>query len=284
MNPTFISVCGNKDKTPRSSKMVHYSCPRCGYATTLKGNMIKHLERKIVCEPIVADADLDEYADTLCKTNQRNMCQGCSKTFASPSGLHYHKSRCAKLQEPSEELDDMRTLLIETREELRRERERRQQLEQNSPQSITINIHNDHCNTVNINSFGQENTSYITDDFSKICLELKEDGLKRMIDKIYFDPDHEENHNVRHRSLKHSLVEVLQESGWVPKTLTEAVQQMVRASRFMIVNKLQPTLNTTDHSVLASINAIHNPRTKKTKEIEKNVSAKLIARKETRTS
>ena len=38
--------------------MVYYECQRCGYNTTLKGNIKHHLNRKYVCEPILSDISI----------------------------------------------------------------------------------------------------------------------------------------------------------------------------------------------------------------------------------
>ena len=40
--------------------MVYYECQRCGYNTTLKGNIKHHLNRKNVCEPILDNISIKQ--------------------------------------------------------------------------------------------------------------------------------------------------------------------------------------------------------------------------------
>ena len=34
--------------------MVYYECQRCGYNTTLRGNIKHHLNRKNICKPVLS--------------------------------------------------------------------------------------------------------------------------------------------------------------------------------------------------------------------------------------
>ena len=40
--------------------MVYYECQRCGYNTTLRGNIKQHLNRKNICEPILDNISIEE--------------------------------------------------------------------------------------------------------------------------------------------------------------------------------------------------------------------------------
>ena len=63
---------------------------------------------------------------------------------------------------------------------------------------------------VHINGFGNENTEYISQDFAVRCLEKGARGIMPMLEQIFFNEQHTENHNVRLRSLKNMLVEVFE--------------------------------------------------------------------------
>ena len=43
--------------------MVYYECQRCGYNTTLRGNIKHHLNRKNICEPILDNISIEEMKD-----------------------------------------------------------------------------------------------------------------------------------------------------------------------------------------------------------------------------
>ena len=40
--------------------MTNYFCSRCSYETNKKGSFIKHLNRKNICKPKLADISIDE--------------------------------------------------------------------------------------------------------------------------------------------------------------------------------------------------------------------------------
>ena len=39
--------------------MVNYKCPRCGYETHIKTIYVRHLERKLLCKPIISENNLE---------------------------------------------------------------------------------------------------------------------------------------------------------------------------------------------------------------------------------
>ena len=40
--------------------MVYYECQRCGYNTTLRGNIKQHLNRKNICKPILDNISIED--------------------------------------------------------------------------------------------------------------------------------------------------------------------------------------------------------------------------------
>ena len=53
--------------------MVNYNCQRCGYTTNIKTIMLRHYNRKKVCNPVLDDIDITPGVPSL------RLCNDCVK-------------------------------------------------------------------------------------------------------------------------------------------------------------------------------------------------------------
>ena len=51
--------------------------------------------------------------------------------------------------------------------------------------------------TININAFGNENLEYIDDKAITECISRVYKSIPSLLEKIHFDPEHPENHNIK---------------------------------------------------------------------------------------
>lgn len=65
---------------------MNHKCPRCNYETLNKIIFLKHLNRKIICEPINGDISLDEIKDKYIMKE----CKNCNVKFSSSYKLNQH--------------------------------------------------------------------------------------------------------------------------------------------------------------------------------------------------
>lgn len=52
--------------------MVRYDCPRCGYSTKRKGDISRHLDKNILCKPILSNTNPCDYRDIILRNNNTN--------------------------------------------------------------------------------------------------------------------------------------------------------------------------------------------------------------------
>lgn len=72
-----------------------HTCPRCGYKTINACDMKKHLKRVEICQPLLANNDLNDYKrNFLMPKTAVYKCKGCTKSFSSRSGYTYHVALC----------------------------------------------------------------------------------------------------------------------------------------------------------------------------------------------
>ena len=104
-----------------------FSCKRCDYSTFAKGDLKKHLNRKIPCKPVLSDIEVTILHPDFFVPDERDksyICDFCQKGLTSRSGKSQHKKIC-----PAKLLHDEQTNLITKQLE-----EQKEQLEEQKEQ------------------------------------------------------------------------------------------------------------------------------------------------------
>jgi len=265
--------------------MPTYTCNRCNYTTTRLCNLHTHINRTNVCEATNEDVPIEQIRQQYNQPVEKAKydCQYCNKEYLSSSGLSYHVKRCQKTPTVQsvifEQVLAQKDAIIQ---DMRVEIERLQSLAKTNPSvsADTINVNNDNSIHIHINNFGSENKEYITRDFAIKCFDKGANGIFSMLDQIFFNEEHTENHNVRLRSLNNRLVEVMNEKKWVTKGLNDTVGQMINISSNEIIKEAFPVARNT-HSVddvLTNMNEIQVVESKANKHIREKTIAKLVNR------
>lgn len=212
-----------------------------------------------------------------CKKIQSPLeCNLCHETFLKRYSLARHKKQCTQ---PS---SNQVNVPISTPSQ-------NQVINNNTTHNITNNVTNTTNNinngTINnihlhINSFGQEKLEHITREFANRCFLMGGYGVQPMLDKIYFDNDCPENHNVKLKSLKNKLVEVFREEQWIPAGMFEIIENMLTKSITQILCSLDKSILQPTEEVLVSMNSIQNMKPNMKKRIHDSTRGKLAARRQ----
>lgn len=180
-----------------------FVCKRCGYGHEHQWGLVRHLNRKRRCKPLLSNALPKELLEELAEERNRNsicFCDKCGLGFKSRQGLYLHKRACKDDEQETAEtvVEDRMNAFCESVETRLVALERAQQSLQRS--NITQNIgHQTINNNINIIvPFGQENTEFITKlvDFLNRCCDRPEKGVTKIIKSIHFHPHRPENYNL----------------------------------------------------------------------------------------
>ena len=207
-------VTGNgRDNTENLAENVscHHKCPTCYMDFRRNKDLRAHIPRcKHISNPLE--------------------CEKCHRILQTRSALSMHRHRCDGVSDPAVETANSQTYIGQ------------QTVIQNQNNTVnnTINVAGDlNNNTLIINNFGSENKDYIAIEFIRQCLNQGHHGISPMIDKIYFDPEHPENHNVGLESFKNKLVKVVQDNKWQFASLLNTIDTMISKASTFILTSLQ---------------------------------------------
>jgi hypothetical protein len=91
---------------------------------------------------------------------------------------------------------------------------------QNNTNNININIQ--------VNNFGQENTSYLTPEFLTFCLSNPKKGISSLIESIHYNKEFPENHNLRCKSLKKNTFEKFVDTQWTLCDASNTLDELIK--------------------------------------------------------
>ena len=270
--------------------MVYYECQRCGYNTTLKGNIKHHLNRKNACIPLLDNISIEQMKDIYNlndtskipqnnsnlfnntskipqktpKNEGSNQCSYCSKEFSRIDNLNRHLKTCKKKKKVLLENEELR----ETVEKLLIECSNMKEIIKtnttgNNNYSNNTNSNNIIHNTININNYGEEDTKYITKQFIVNLLANKPfKAIPEMIKHTHFNKEHPENQNIKITNKKEPYVKVMKDNKWEyqdrKNTITDLIdKQHIKMNDEKIEKKIEKHCTTTQKNNITRCNDLY---------------------------
>lgn len=91
----FNSIKNDKTQNSKEESIQLLTCQRCGYETSRKYDLKKHLNRTVPCKAILQDIEREELLAELNKIKIREyLCDICNKAFKTPQSKYIHKRSC----------------------------------------------------------------------------------------------------------------------------------------------------------------------------------------------
>ena len=185
---------------------------------------------------------------------KKYICE-CGKYYLHPQSLRNHKIKCTFIEEsiiPNSPIHTVDQLIIELKQDINSQKiefqkeqailklafeKERQEMKLAFEESIamlldkhagTTNIETQNINII-INAFGNENTDYIDDKAILACIGRVYKSIPSLLEKIYFDPKHPENHNIKITNKKLPYASVMGDDlKWKTMDRKDAIETMVR--------------------------------------------------------
>lgn len=106
-----------------------------------------------------------------------------------------------------------------------------------------------------INYFGNENTQFITSDIVKSYISRGTNSVIRIIEYIYFNKEHPENHNIRLRNIRNQLLEIYTKDGWIVQSMDKIFEKMIDLAKHCITTRyIRVDLDELDEYRFSSVN------------------------------
>ena len=74
--------------------MTIHTCPRCGYSTNKKFNIVSHLTKDNICDPKIEDISLTEFKKRYYKEESKYYCDNCYEEFVYLDEYKNHIANC----------------------------------------------------------------------------------------------------------------------------------------------------------------------------------------------
>jgi len=183
-------------------------------------------------------------------------CTLCNKSFSTKFTLNRHiKSFCTSIKE----LNNKKNILtekinkltdkinnIKTHNEIKELRQMvAKLLMKQTPQNINItnnNVTNKITNNnllVNINNFGKEDLSHVTLNDYKKYLSGYFQGFLKFIEKVHFDENAPENHNINITNLKSKYLHIYENNKWTAKEKKDVLDKFINKKYNFLVDKCE---------------------------------------------
>ena len=214
-----------------------HSCNKCFYTSKDLHNHFK------ICEDYKEELNRKMYG--------KHECKFCNKILSCQKSLKRHYKTCKEKKEDEivkQSMTDLVKLLNEKdkyfKEELdkrdkeldKRDKEFTRQMDEKNKQinelikkaginnsTITQNIQNN----IKLLNYGSTDISHLTDDDYLKCLKHKNFCIPYLIEKIHFDKDKPENHNIYISNLKNKYMMMYEKTKWETKNRNDGIDKLI---------------------------------------------------------
>ena len=233
--------------------MVNYNCELCNYKTKLRGDYNKHLktkkhQRNILEENGCSDKSLNtnvinekkktqkdpkktqndpkrpekdpQKTQNEPEKNQKFVCDFCDKEFSS----HAHKRR-HELHRCKENI----SILNE-----RKNWEKEKKILYKQIDALIKKAGNTTTNNLNLNSYGHEDLSHITNSFKNHLIKGPFGMIPKMIEAVHFNKEKPENKNITYPNKKHNNVKIFKDGEWKYYNKGELMDEMIENNYYIL--------------------------------------------------
>lgn len=235
-----------------------------------KQAIIRHLQRKKTCEPVLQNVEVSVLIDEIVGKKQplekKYECNVCHKTFAYSNNMYSHRKHCSikKTNEIHKEDSGDESSLKEEVKQLREQLTKFMALQQQPP-SATYNTTNTTniqiVNNIQQNSFGKEQLDHITKPFLRNCLLKTNEGITELLKEVHFSESAPpENNNIRVKNFgkRNNLVEIIDDKGnWVVADKDRMLHAMFRNGYKILWECFMDTQRNNDKEVIEREEALN---------------------------
>ena len=199
---SYNTITDNSEET--LAKIASNCCPYCNRKYSRKDNLNRHLK---ICK--LRDEVINDKSDSISSDSEDT----------SSKEVYTRDEVVEMLQKTKQEFHFKEAQNQTIIQELRKQVE--QLLRNQGSNNITYNTN------IVLNAFGKENTSYISKDYIKGLISSGPmNSIPKLLQHIHFNPEHQENHNIKIPNKKQPYAEIFNGSTWDIQDRKQTIEVM----------------------------------------------------------
>ncbi len=217
-----------------------YECPRCNYNCDTSTILRRHLYKKNTCNPVISDIKIEDIDIEKCKLSiSLYSCENCHELFTMKSSLTKHKNRCKNLPKDvdTNSFEYLKTIVDKLNKQIE-EKDKQMQEKDKQINELIKKAGNTTTNTTNninfILSYNNSSMDHISDSDMYACLRSCVLSVPNLVQKIHFDPNVPENHNIYINNIKTGYAMVYNGKQWELKDRNEMIENMIYKYEFKL--------------------------------------------------
>jgi len=239
------------------------NCLKCDKYFPKNCQLQRHLNKKYPCVTnnilIVKNINkINEIENKIKELTKKSIeseknCKFCTRKFANKNNIERHiELVCLAKKDMVEEKNKLlnENKILEEREKTEKLQNQINNLQNTVQQLISKNINETLQNTIinntinnnltiNINSFGKESLNHITEtDYHKYLNGFFK-GFLKLIEKIHFDENAPENHNVCLTNMRSKYAYVCENNNWVLKDKEDIINNLINKKYDLLNDKFE---------------------------------------------
>tara|TARA_Y100000590_G_scaffold354574_1_gene407918 strand:+ start:456 stop:1217 length:762 start_codon:yes stop_codon:yes gene_type:complete len=216
--------------------MPEYKCELCNFSTKIKTQLARHEKTK---------KHLKNVAENNEKTKEyKYICLQCNTPFSTKSNLQRHKNKnCTNTKVSETEI--YKTMLLEQQKVFNEERK----LIYNHIDNLLKRVGNttiNQTNNIQLNSFGKEDMSHITDSLKTQLLNIPFGMIPKLIEYVHFSSDRPENKNIVLTNKNDNKIKIFSQGKWVFRNKNETINNLVDEKYYLLDSHFDNNKNQLD--------------------------------------
>ena len=245
--------------------MPEYICEACNFSTKIKTQLARHEKTKKhqrnVCQLKSKSGEKKEEPEFICQT--------CKSSFSTKSNLQRHKNQNCSGNKINE-TEIYKTMLLEQQKVFNEERKLIYNHIDNLLQRVgntTIN----QTNNIQINSYGNEDLSHITDNLKTQLLNIPFGMIPKLIEYVHFSSDKPENKNIVLANKNDNKIKIFSQGKWVYRNKNETIHNLVDEKYYLLDSHFDSTKNTLDSKTVLKYDSFRKEYDNNTGELLKKL-------------
>ena len=176
-----------------------------------------------------------------------NPCRFCDKIFSTNGHLLRHlKNSCKKTVKTAENklflnlLDHQKKIFDAERNELYKHIDK---LLKKVGDTITNNNTENTSNNIQLNSYGNEDLSHITNKFKNNMLKIPYGAIPKLIEAVHFNDRKPENKNILLTNKRDNKIKIFSGDKWIYKNKDDTLNNLIDGKYFILDNHYEDVCN-----------------------------------------